>query len=111
MPQDTQRVARPHAVRHRRQVARRPPTVLPITTELRFAVQIKEAESIFQEVDEDEYAKLVAKRRQDEFVEDDGDDLGYKDDGEEAWNRYACMAHVSVYGHVRAAHLRRENVP
>lgn len=111
VPQDTQRVARLHAVRHRRQVARRPPTVLPITTELRFAVQIKEAESIFQEVDEDEYAKLVAKRRQDEFVEDDGDDLGYKDDGEEAWNRYACMAHVSVHGHVHAAHLRRGNVP
>ena len=49
--------------------------------------QIKDAPSIFMEVEEEDYAKLVAKRRQDEFVEDDGDDLGYKDDGEEAWNR------------------------
>lgn len=52
-------------------------------------LQIKDAQSIFMEVEEEEYAKLVAKRRQDEFVEDDGDDLGYKDDGEEAWNRCA----------------------
>lgn len=50
-------------------------------------LQVKEAESIFMEVEEEEYAKLVSKRRQDEFVEEDGDDLGYKDDGEEAWNR------------------------
>ena len=44
------------------------------------------------EVEEEDYAKLVSKRRQDEFVEEDGDDLGYKDDGEEAWNRYAAAA-------------------
>lgn len=55
-------------------------------------LQIKEAESIFMEVEEEEYAKLVSKRRQDEFVDEDGDDLGYKDDGEEAWNRYAAAA-------------------
>jgi hypothetical protein len=53
--------------------------------------QIKDAPSIFMEVEEEDYAKLVAKRRQDEFVEDDGDDLGYKDDGEEAWNRSVCL--------------------
>jgi len=56
----------------------------------RAALQIKEVESIFLEVEEEDYAKLVAKRRQDEFVEEDGDDLGYKDDGEEAWNRCVC---------------------
>ena len=62
-------------------------------------VQIKDAESIFMEVEEEEYAKLVAKRRQEEFVEDDGDDLGYKDDGEEAWNRYAQFSAISVPRH------------
>jgi hypothetical protein len=56
-----------------------------------FGRQIKDATSIFMEVEEEDYAKLVAKRRQDEFVEDDGDDLGYKDDGEEAWNRSVCL--------------------
>ena len=56
-----------------------------------FERQIKDAPSIFMEVEEEDYAKLVAKRRQDEFVEDDGDDLGYKDDGEEAWNRSVCL--------------------
>jgi hypothetical protein len=71
-------------------------------------LQIKQAESLFDVVDEDEYAKIVSKRRQDDFVEDDegirpylsstvgkfqsdylliGEDLGYRDDGEEAWNR------------------------
>lgn len=54
--------------------------------------QVKEAESIFMEVEEEEYAKLVSKRRQDEFVEEDGDDLGYKDDGEEAWNRFGSLS-------------------
>jgi hypothetical protein len=34
--------------------------------------QIKENKSMFMEVDEEEYAKLVAKRRQEDFVEDDG---------------------------------------
>eukprot|EP00961_Rhodomonas_salina_P085340 1146110-Rhodomonas_salina.3 len=48
---------------------------------------LKEAQSIYEEVDEEEYTKIVAKRRQDDFVEEDGEDLGYKDDGEEAWNR------------------------
>lgn len=75
-------------------------------TEIEFSVQIKEAESLFVEVDEEEYAKIVSKRRQDDFVEDEdgtveemiflitsvdirysGEDLGYRDDGEEAWNR------------------------
>jgi hypothetical protein len=71
------------------------------------ALQIKQAESLFDVVDEEEYAKLVSKRRQDDFVDDDegigdpnccaernsilifcaGEDLGYRDDGEEAWNR------------------------
>lgn len=34
-------------------------------------MQIKQAESLFDVVDEEEYAKLVSKRRQDDFVEDD----------------------------------------
>ena len=34
-------------------------------------LQIKQAESLFDVVDEEEYAKLVSKRRQDDFVEDD----------------------------------------
>ncbi len=33
--------------------------------------QIKQAESLFDVVDEEEYAKIVSKRRQDDFVEDD----------------------------------------
>mmetsp|Transcript_46006 Transcript_46006/g.109278 ORF Transcript_46006/g.109278 Transcript_46006/m.109278 type:complete len:323 (-) Transcript_46006:115-1083(-) len=49
--------------------------------------QLGESKSVFKTVDEDEYADMVSKRRQDDFVENDGDDLGYKDDGEEAWNR------------------------
>jgi hypothetical protein len=61
-------------------------------------LQIKDPESLFEEVDEEEYAKLVAKRRQDDFVEEDGDDLGYKDDGEEAWNRYTPRARF-YYAH------------
>ncbi len=37
-----------------------------------FAIlQIKQAESLFDVVDEEEYAKIVSKRRQDDFVEDD----------------------------------------
>jgi hypothetical protein len=39
-------------------------------------LQIKEAESIFKEVDEEEYSEIVAKRRQDDFVEDDGEKIG-----------------------------------
>ncbi len=35
------------------------------------SIQIKKAESLFMEVDEEEYAKIVSKRRQDDFVEDD----------------------------------------
>ncbi len=34
-------------------------------------MQIKQAESLFDVVDEEEYAKIVSKRRQDDFVEDD----------------------------------------
>jgi hypothetical protein len=34
-------------------------------------LQIKQAESLFDVVDEEEYAKIVSKRRQDDFVEDD----------------------------------------
>jgi hypothetical protein len=34
-------------------------------------LQIKKADSLFVEVDEEEYAKLVSKRRQDDFVEDE----------------------------------------
>jgi hypothetical protein len=37
-----------------------------------FPFQIKEAQSLFKEVDEEEYSELVSKRRQDDFVEDDG---------------------------------------
>eukprot|EP00960_Hanusia_phi_P020061 592676-Hanusia_phi.AAC.1 len=49
--------------------------------------KVKDQESIFVEMDEEEYANLVSKRREDDFLEEDGDDLGYKDDGEEVWNR------------------------
>ena len=35
------------------------------------SLQIKQAESLFDVVDEEEYAKLVSKRRQDDFVDDD----------------------------------------
>ena len=40
-------------------------------------LQIKKAESLFVEVDEEEYAKIVSKRRQDDFVEDDGADINF----------------------------------
>lgn len=43
-----------------------------MTTGWTLLLQIKENKSMFMEVDEEEYAKLVAKRRQEDFVEDDG---------------------------------------
>jgi len=46
-------------------------------------VEIKEEEDVYDEVDEDDYQKLVESRRQrEDFVVDD-DGLGYYDDGEE----------------------------
>ena len=52
-------------------------------------VQLREEGEIYSEVTEEEYAKLVAERRlQGEFVENDGEDSGYADDGEENWAEY-----------------------
>jgi hypothetical protein len=49
------------------------------------AVEIKD-ESIYEEVDDAKYARIVEQRRREgDFVEDDGG-LGYADDGEEHWD-------------------------
>ena len=36
------------------------------------AVQLKEEGDIYEYVNEDEYQEIVKKRREDEFIEDDG---------------------------------------
>ena len=36
------------------------------------AVQLKEEGEIYEDVNEDEYQEIVKKRREDEFIEDDG---------------------------------------
>ena len=52
-------------------------------------VQLRDEGAVYSEVSEDEYARLVQERRmQGDFVEDDGEDLGYQDDGEENWQEY-----------------------
>ena len=52
-------------------------------------VQLRDEGEIYSEVTEDEYAALVAERRlQGDFVENDGLDSGYADDGEENWAEY-----------------------
>lgn len=38
----------------------------------RVCCQLGESKSVFKTVDEDEYADMVSKRRQDDFVENDG---------------------------------------
>ena len=53
-----------------RQILRCSLCTLPGCSELAL-LQIKQAESLFDVVDEEEYAKIVSKRRQDDFVEDD----------------------------------------
>ena len=52
-------------------------------------VQLRDEGSVYSEVTEEEYAQLVAQRRlQGDFVENDGEDSGYADDGEENWAEY-----------------------
>ena len=52
-------------------------------------VRLRDEGEIYSEVTEEEYAALVAERRlAGEFVENDGQDSGYADDGEENWAEY-----------------------
>lgn len=49
--------------------------------------QVKDAEQLYEEVDEDGYKKIVRDRLdQDDFVVDDNGE-GYADDGREEWDR------------------------
>lgn len=49
--------------------------------------EVKEEESLYEEVDEESYKKIVRERlNQDDFVVDDNGE-GYADDGREDWDR------------------------
>ena len=67
-------------------------------------VQLRDEGAIYSEVSEEEYAALVAERRQrGEFVENDGEDSGYADDGEENWADYQVAEEA---GHADGKHNR-----
>ena len=67
-------------------------------------VQLRDEGAIYSEVSEEEYAALVAERRQrGDFVENDGEDSGYADDGEENWADYQLADDV---GHADGKHGR-----
>ena len=52
-------------------------------------LQLRDEGLVYSELSEAEYAALVQERRlQGDFVEDDGGDAGYQDDGEENWADY-----------------------
>ena len=66
-------------------------------------VQLRDEGEIYSEVTEEEYAQLVAERRlQGEFVENDGHDSGYVDDGEENWAEYQLAEEGHSQGAARA---------
>jgi len=45
---------------------------------------VKEAERIFEEIDDDEYEQIQDSRRNDDFIVDD-EGYGYRDHGGEIW--------------------------
>jgi hypothetical protein len=52
-------------------------------------LRLRDEGLVYSELSEAEYAALVQERRQaGDFVEDDGGDNGYQDDGEENWAEY-----------------------
>ena len=46
--------------------------------------QVEEVEGVFEDIDQDEYDRRQAERREDDFIVDD-EGFGYKDHGGEIW--------------------------
>ncbi len=49
-------------------------------------MQVKEAERIFEEIDDEEYEQIQDQRRNDDFIVDD-EGYGYRDHGGEIWEQ------------------------
>src|SRR5690606_35397742 len=57
--------------------------------------EVEEPDSLYEEVDEDQYKKIVRDRlNQDDFVVDDNGE-GYADDGREEWDRIPAYEYES----------------
>ena len=67
---------------------------------------VQEAEKIIDEVDDEEYERVKAKRMHDDFIVDD-DDQGYGDDGGEVWDEDPEVKSRSLTDIARKAKLDR----